>query len=235
MVKWNFRKNWRKPVFWISLLCTVGIITAAVFLLSDFRTVFEKHASMIGLEQGVYLEKLGIEEESVIRGTGGDFLTGVGEHNGLTWHIIRTYSEVTGNRVISVEFVADPVESFDEMAEAYLQLQELMIRLYGTAEVDAKSLEQLREDYEKSQSYSSQWQTETVFFMEQDEIIYIEARNFANDLVEMDYVKDSIKAMYGADAEPEPRFCVKLSCNLEEGLYFIRIYYSVTTWPDSNS
>ena len=195
--------------------------------------VFTKFASKLGMHKDAFLEELDAEDD-VRHGTGGDIWLEPIEYNGTKWYITNSYRDVLENRVTTVEFVS-VAESFDEMAEDYLSLLELLKSIYGAPTDtfgDYTDPQQLRESYEHWPNPGGQWSMQSHWKFENVERIFPEVQKRMQEVAEMDYVTDVIKRLHGSDANPKVYYAVGFTCTVQKGAYRTNLTFSLWTGSD---
>lgn len=131
--------NYRKPSFWICLLCVVAIIGAAVFFLTDplKEMTMEDYVALIGTERSELLEKLGVDEEDVTYSEASRLyrLPETVQFNGREYQIYCDMGETFHNQAASFKFVSIPNEdeqtSIEDFASEYLALQAQFTEQFG--------------------------------------------------------------------------------------------------------
>lgn len=232
--------NYRKPGFWICLVCVIAIIVTAVFFLTDqkpkYDTVFEEYAAMIGLDKDKFYRNIGTtEEKGTIAGIHTHVLSEPLEIDGVKYWISVYYDEPSDNRISSVEFMAEPFGSFDEMAEKYLSMYELLYGIYGETEDDSEGytdLQQMQSAYEKRVPKRGSWGAYALWSLEDVTEMYPEAQDYMNYLSAREDVIDNMKYQYGSEVVPKYWFEVSLSCKAEDEQYRVtaRFYIKVNPW-----
>jgi hypothetical protein len=195
--------------------------------------VFTNFASKLGMHKDAFLEELDAEDD-VRHGTGGDIWLEPIEYNGTKWYITNSYRDVLENRVTTVEFVS-VAESFDEMAEDYLSMLELLKSIYGAPTDtfgDYTDAQQLREFYEHWPNPGGQWSMQSHWKFENVERIFPEVQERMQEVAEMDYVTDVIKRLHGSDANPKVYFTVGFTCTVQKGAYRTNLTFSLWTGSD---
>lgn len=221
-------------VFWINYSAAVmpGDSTAA-----KYGTVFEEYASRLGRYNEEFFDGLEVSEGSVAYTDFGAVAGAYKEYEGLECLVTTKIDERFGNRVFNVAFVAKPGESFDEMAENYLRMQELLKDIYGVpTEVSEEfsSIEQMRQSLDNNSTAPYSWTAHTTWQFESVGGMYPAVQRYMRDLSVMDSVKDFIKGAYGDDATPKMVFRVNLTCGAEAdgGLRYFNIDFTVRAIPE---
>ena len=232
--------NYRKPGFWICLVCVIAIIGTAVFFLTDskpkYDTVFEEYAAMIGLDKDQFYRNIGTTEENgTLEVLHRRVLSEPMEIDGTKYWIAVYYDERSDNRISSVELMAEPYGSFDEMAEKYLSMQELLCGIYGETKDDSESytdLQQMQSAYEKRVPKRGSWGAQVLWSLEDVTEMYPGAQDYMNYLAAWEDVIENIKYEHGSNVAPKSWFEVSLSCNAEDEQYRVtaRFYIKVGPW-----
>ncbi len=228
--------NYRKPTFWICLVCVVAIIGAAVFFLTDpapsYDTVFEKYASMLGTDKDEFLEELGVQEDGVRRvvNTGDIFLDPI-EYGGGEWYMVNTYHELTDNRVSSLEFNS-AFDSFDQMAQMYLHLYGAFSENYKIkATFDAfADLQQMKKAYDGRPLYKrDSWSISAFWDVGNEDDRYKEVNRFMEELLEMDEELGLSLSQHGPGVIPVSSLNVTLICHAGKDTYQVKVKFSIKT------
>ena len=226
--------NYRKPGFWICLVCVIAIIGAAVFFLTDpapsYDTVFEKYASMIGTNKDDFLKELGVQEDGVRRVENfGDVFQDPIEYGGGEWYMVSTYHELTGNRVTSLEFTS-AFDSFDQMAQMYLQLfgsfsenYKIKSTLYPFAD-----LQEMKEAYDRRPAYKRDtWPIMAFWDVGNEDDRYKEVNRFMEELLEMDEELGLSQSLRGPDVVPVSSLNITLICRAGKESYQVKVEFSI--------
>lgn len=131
--------NYRKPGFWICLVCVVAIIGAAVFFLTDplKEMTMEDYVALIGTERSELLKKLGVDEEDVTYSEASRLylLPEKVQFNGREYQIYCDMGETFHNQAASFKFVSitneDEQTSIEDFASEYLALQAQFTEQFG--------------------------------------------------------------------------------------------------------
>ena len=227
--------NYRRPGFWICLVCLVAVIGAAVFFLTDpapsYDTVFEKYASMIGTNKDDFLKELGVQEDGVRRvvNSGDIFLDPI-KYGGGEWYIVSTYHELTDNRVTSLEFTS-AFDNFDQMAQMYLHLFGLFSENYkikttfGGAFAD---LQQMKEAYDGRPLYKrDSWPISAFWDVGNEDDRYKEVNRFMEDLLEMDEEQGLSQSLNGPGVIPVNSLHITLICRAGKESYQVKVEFSI--------
>lgn len=226
--------NYRKPGFWICLVCVVAIIGAAVFFLTDpapsYDTVFEKYASMLGTDKDEFLKELGVQEDGVRRVENfGDVFQDPIEYGGGEWYMVDTYHELTDNRVTSLEFTS-AFDSFDQMAQMYLHLYgsfcekyKIKATLYPFAD-----LQQMKEAYDGRPLYKrDSWSVSAFWDVGNEDDRYKEVNRFMEDLLEMDEEQGLSQSLNGPGVIPVNSLNITLICRAGKESYQVKVEFSI--------
>ena len=102
--------NYRKPTFWICLVCVIAIIGAAVFFLTDplKEMTMEDYVALIGTKRSELLEKLRVDEEDVtyLETSRRYLLPDTVQHNGREYRVYCNAGEDVHNTAVSFTFVS---------------------------------------------------------------------------------------------------------------------------------
>ena len=226
--------NYRKPGFWICLICVVAAIGAAVFFLTDpapgYDTVFEKYASMIGTDKDDFLKELGVQEDGVRRvENSGDIFQDPIEYGGGEWYLVSTYHELTGNRVTSLEFVS-AFDSFDQMAQMYLHLFGLFSENYKMKSTlyPFEDLQQMKEDYDGRPLHKQDtWNVSAFWDAGNEDDRYKEVNRFMEDLLEMDEELGSSPPQQEPGVVPVSSLNITLICHVGKEGYQVKVEFSI--------
>ena len=226
--------NYRKPGFWICLVCVIAIIGAAVFFLTDpapsYDTVFEKYASMLGTDKDDFLKELGVQEDGVRRvvNSGDIFLDPI-EYGGGEWYMVNTYHELTDNRVSSLEFIS-AFDSFDQMAQMYLHLYGSFSENYKIkATLDAfADLQQMKEAYDGRPAYKrDSWSSSAFWDVGNEDDRYREVNRFMEELLEMDEELGLSLSQHGPGIVPVSSLNITLTCHAGKETYQVKVRFSI--------
>lgn len=229
--------NYRKPSFWICIVCILALISASLFFLTDpapsYDTVFEKYASMLGTDKDEFLKELGVQEDGVrhIVNSGDIFLDPI-EYGGGEWYMVNTYHELTGNRVASLEFTST-FDSFDQMAQMYLHLfgsfsENYKIKTtFGGAFAD---LQQMKEAYDGRPLHKQDtWSVSAIWDAGNEDDRYKEVNRFMEDLLEMDEELGLSLSQHGPGVIPVSSLNVTLICRAGKETYQVKVEFSIKT------
>ena len=230
--------NYRKPTFWICLVCVIAIICAAVFFLTDplKEMTMEDYVALIGTERSELLSKLGLEEGEVTYSetTWRYCLPNTVQHNGREYQVYCDAGEAVRNRAISFQFISkpDPNEqmSIDGFAQEYMAFQGLYCQQYGQPEpisLYTDSQQILDAFDERSRFDTSVFSVATTWVVSED-IPYSGLRAFLEDFVTWDEVT-YLGQWYGAQMQGTLR--VHLQGNYANGVVVYQITYSASTMP----
>lgn len=228
--------NYRKPGFWICIVCILALIGAAVFFLTDpapsYDTVFEKYASMIGTDKDDFLKEVGVQEEGVQRRANmGDVFLDPIEYGGGEWYMVNTYHELTGNRITSLEFTS-AFDSFDQMAQMYLQLfgsfsenYKIKSTLYPFAD-----LQEMKEAYDRRPAYKrDSWPVSAFWDVGNEDDRYKEVNRFMEELLEMDEELGLSQSLRGPGVVPVSSLNITLICRAGKESYQVKVEFSIRT------
>lgn len=228
--------NYRKPGFWICIVCILALIGAAVFFLTDpapsYDTVFEKYASMIGTDKDEFLKKLGVQEDGVRRvvNSGDIFLEPI-EYGGGEWYIVSKYHELTGNRITSLEFTS-AFDSFDQMAQMYLHLFGLFSENYKIKSTlyPFADLQQMKEAYDRRPAYKRDtWPVTAFWDVGNEDDRYKEVNRFMEELLEMDEELGLSQSLRGPGVVPVSSLNITLICRAGKETYQVKVEFSIRT------
>jgi hypothetical protein len=236
LLRINLKGNYADGVVVFQITYSTGALPVETTTIK-YGTVFEEYASRLGSYNEEFFDGLEVSEGSVAYTDFGAVVGAYKEYEGLECLVTTKIDERFGNRVFNVAFVAKPGESFDEMAENYLRMQELLKDIYGVpTEVSEEfsSIEQMRQSLDNNSTAPYSWTAHTTWQFESVGGMYPAVQRYMRELSVMDSVKDFIKGAYGDDATPKMVFRVNLTCGAEDdgGLRYFNIDFSVRAIPE---
>lgn len=228
--------HYHKPGFWIYLVCVIAIIGAAVFFLTDpapsYDTVFEKYASMLGMDKDDFLKEIGVQEDGVQRTENmGDIILDPIEYGGGEWYMVNTYHELTGNRGTSLAFTS-AFDSFDQMAQMYLHLYGSFSENYKikTTLYPFADLQQMKEAYDGRPAYErDSWSVSAFWDVGNEDDRYKEVNRFMKDLLEMDEELGLSLSRHGPGVVPVSSLNITLICHAGKETYQVKVKFSIKT------
>lgn len=131
--------NYRKPEFWICLICVVAAIGTAVFFLTDplKEMTMEDYVTLIGMEKNELLDKLDVDEEDVIYSETSRLylLPDTVQFNGREYQIYCDMGEMLHNQAASFKFFSktngNQQTSIEDFAQEFLNLQTQFLEQFG--------------------------------------------------------------------------------------------------------
>lgn len=234
--------NYRKPSFWICLLCVVAIIGAAVFFLTDLlkEMTMEDYVALIGTERSELLEKLGVDEEDVtyLETSRRYLLPDTVQHNGREYRVYCDAGESVHNTAVSFTFVSEPVlneqTSIEAFAQEYLALQAQYIEQFGPSRRTNvyTEVQQIVEAYEnRRKSDTGAWGIETPWEVYED-IPFANITDFLKDMLTWDEVA-YLGLWEGREMQGLMR--VKLHGYYAEGTVVFKITYTAAVMPGATT
>ena len=218
LLRINLKGNYADGVVVFQITYSAGALPVETTTIK-YGTVFEEYASRLGSYNEEFFDGLEVSEGSVAYTDFGAVVGAYKEYEGLECLVTTKIDERFGNRVFNVAFVAKPGESFDEMAENYLRMQELLKDIYGVpTEVSEEfsSIEQMRQSLDNDSTAPYSWTAHTTWQFESVGGMYPAVQRYMQELSVMDSVKDIIKGAYGDNAIPKMVFRVNLTCAAED-------------------
>ena len=218
LLRINLKGNYADGVVVFQITYSAGALPVETTTIK-YGTVFEEYASRLGSYNEEFFDGLEVSEGSVAYTDFGAVVGAYKEYEGLECLVTTKIDERFGNRVFNVAFVAKPGESFDEMAENYLRMQELLKDIYGVpTEVSEEfsSIEQMRQSLDNDSTAPYSWTAHTTWQFESVGGMYPAVQRYMRELSVMDSVKDIIKGAYGDNAIPKMVFRVNLTCAAED-------------------
>lgn len=231
--------NYRKPGFWICLVCVIAIIVTAVFFLTDplKEMTMEDYVALIGTERSELLSSLGLDEEEVeySETTRLHLLPDRVRHNGREYRVYCSAGEYVHNTAISFKFVSEPdlneQTSIEAFAQEYLALQAQYIQQFGPSRRDNvyTDVQQIVDAYENRRKTDdgSAWSIDTPWEVYED-IPFANVRDFLKELITWEEALLEAK-WYGRDIQGLLR--VNLQGNYADGVVVFQINYSAATMP----
>ncbi len=235
--------NYRKPTFWICLVCVIAIIGAAVFFLTDplKEMTMEDYVALIGTERSELLDKLGMKEEDVTYSET-SWLYMLPEtvlHNGREYQIYCDAGEAVHNHAVSFKFISKPngdeQTSIEAFAQEYLALQAQYIEQFGLSlrsnvYTDVQQIVDAYENRRKSND-GSPWSIATAWEVYED-IPFAGVRDFLKEFLTWDEVT-ALGKWHGREMDGLLR--VNLQGNYADGVAVFQITYSAAAMPTSTA
>lgn len=231
--------NYRKPGFWICLICVVAIIAAAVFFLTDpvKEMTMEDYVALIGTERNELFAKLGFDEEEVIYSetTWKYLLPDTVQYNGRAYRVYCDAGEGVHNTAVSFTFISEPdpneQTSIEAFAQEYLAIQAQYIEQFGAPRPDNiyTDAQQIVDAYENRRitDDGSAWSVATPWEVYEN-IPFVGVRDFLKEFVTWDEIIAQGK-WYGRDMQGLLR--VNLQGNYADGVVVFQITYSAGALP----
>lgn len=231
--------NYRKPGFWICLVCVVAILGAAVFFLTDpvKEMSMEDYVALIGTERNELFAKLGFDEEEVIYSeiSWKYLLPDTVQYAGREYRVYCDAGEAVHNKAVSFTFVSEPdineQTSIEMFAQEYLAIQTQYIEQFGIPRRENvhTDVQQIVDAYENRRitDDGSAWSIST-HWEEYERIPFAGVRDFLKEFVTWDEIVAQGK-WYGRDMQGLLR--VNLQGNYADGVVAFQITYSAGALP----
>ena len=222
--------NYRKPGFWICLVCVIAVIGTAVFFLTDaapkYNTVFEEYASLIGAHKSELADRAGIKEEDLIYQRYEYYLPEPVIFNGSEFTVSFYAGEDTQDRINGISFQKVGYENIEALAEDLVLIEQSLYKAYGATRYETPIFtdkEQVFADYMGNKS----WRTGVTWEFK-DTAPYPVTQNYMQEMLSWDSIKQIATRRWGEDAIPRAIFSVDVSAgDYEIGDLAISINYKV--------
>ena len=223
--------NYRKPAFWICVLCVFAVIGTAVFFLTDaapqYDTVFEEYASMIGLHKDEFLKEVDLGEGVQPNAYSMYYFPETVTFNGNEFVVSYYHDEMFKNRVTGVSF-GTAYQDMENFAEDYITIQNLLVEIYG----DPRNRTDLFSDAEEILAQYTPGEIKRgrnigLHWDKNDCAPYPATQELMQEIVTWDSMIEFVKAYYGNYYEPKTSFHVALSSRVDEEHIQIEVEFRV--------
>ena len=221
--------NYRKPAFWVCIVCVLAVVGTAAFFLTDaaprYNTVLEEYASMVGLQKNDFLDKVDVKEEDLTYEFRMYHLPEAVIFNETEFTVMFSASESTMDRVGGVTFQKTGYENIEALAEDLVAIEQALFEAYGTTHNEMPIFtdkQQVVDAYEnKTPIAGVSWQMD-------DTAPYVAAQEYMDEMLTWEHIIEIAEDRWGSDVTPRATFIASISPGQDHNGIYLEIKFGVS-------